>query len=118
MYANARISLQHRAVPLAKNIPLEHKYFHNDTYIYTSPNLNIYTHIHIYVLSPPPYVFLFAKPDSHYYPCSLSVLPPLLMPPIILEGPIYLSWDSADIQARAVQSNKERGTASEKPARK
>lgn len=63
--------------------------------------MNIYTHIHTYVLFPPPCVFLFVKPNSHYYPCSLSVLPPMLMPLISLKGPIYLSWVSADIQTWA-----------------
>lgn len=59
-------------------------------------------------------LFFFSLLSLTY--CSLSLLPPMLMPPISLEDPIFLSWDSADIQAQALQNNKERGTASQKAA--
>lgn len=55
-----------------------------------------------------PHVFLsLLGLTQNYYPCSLSVLVPLLMPPISLEGPNDLGWGSADTQAWIFQSNKE-----------
>lgn len=47
MYANATISLQHREIPLAHNIPLEREYLHKNKHICirVSPSLNIHTYI-------------------------------------------------------------------------